>query len=113
MMVSSSRWGTTGKCPRSCNTPGIRPAVATWRGHARTSLFAYLLELGFARTALDESFRLPAEVAAFLHRHVYAHDGIAFHSQNRQRLPAVEVADGWLPHALAPEHPIILIEHND
>jgi hypothetical protein len=83
--------------------------------HARPhlSLFAYLLELGFARTALDESFRLPAEVAAFLHRHVYAHDGIAFHSKHRQRLPAVELADGWLRHALAPEHPMILIEHND
>jgi len=77
------------------------------------SLFAYLLELGFARTVLDESFRLPAEVAAFLHCHVYAQDGIAFHSQNRQRLPAVELADGWLRHALAPEYPIILIEHND
>jgi hypothetical protein len=41
------------------------------------------------------------------------HDGIAFHSKNRQRLPAVELAGGWLHHALAPEHPIILIEHND
>jgi hypothetical protein len=77
------------------------------------SLFAYLLELGFARTALDESFRLPAEVAAFLHRHVYARDGIAFHSQNRQRLPSVGLTEGWLRHALAPEHPMILIEHND
>ena len=83
------------------------------RARPHLSIFAYLLELGFARTALDESFRLPAEVAAFLHRHVYAHDGIAFHSQNRQRLPAVEALDGWLRHALAPEHPIILIEHND
>jgi AAA domain/PD-(D/E)XK nuclease superfamily len=83
------------------------------RARPHLSLFAYLLELGFARTALDESFRLPAEVAAFLHRHVYAHDGIAFHSKHRQRLPAVELADGWLRHALAPEHPMILIEHND
>jgi hypothetical protein len=83
------------------------------RARPHLSLFAYLLELGFARTALDESFRLPAEVAAFLHRHVYAHDGIAFHSQHRQRLPAVALADGWLRHALAPEHPMILIEHND
>jgi hypothetical protein len=83
------------------------------RARPHLSLFAYLLELGFTRTALDESFRLPAEVAAFLHRHVYAHDGIAFHSQNRQRLPAVELAEGWLRHALAPEHPMILIEHND
>jgi hypothetical protein len=83
------------------------------RARPHLSLFASLLELGFARTALDESFRLPAEVAAFLHRHVYAHDGIAFHSKNRQRLPAVELAGGWPHHALAPEHPIILIEHND
>ena len=88
-----------------------RPDLARARPHL--SLFAYLLDLGFARTALDESFRLPAEVAAFLHRHVYAHDGIAFHSQNRQRLPAVELGDGWLRHALASEYPTILIEHND
>jgi hypothetical protein len=27
------------------------------------------------QTALDESFRLLAEVAAFLHSHIYAHDG--------------------------------------
>ena len=83
------------------------------RARPHLSIFAYLLELGFARTALDESFRLPAEVAAFLHRHVYAQDGIAFHSQHRQRLPAVTGVEGWLRHALAPEHPLILIEHND
>lgn len=83
------------------------------RARPHLSLFAYLLELGFTRTALDESFRLPAEVATFLHRHVYAQDGIAFHSRNRQRIPVAELPDGWLRHALAPEHPIILIEHND
>jgi hypothetical protein len=83
------------------------------RARPHVSLFAYLLELGFTRTALDESFRLPAKVAAFLYRHIYAHDGIAFHSKHRQRLPVVELADGWLRHALAPEHPMILIEHND
>jgi hypothetical protein len=83
------------------------------RARPHLSIFAYLLALGFARTALDESFRIPAEVADFLHRHVYAHDGIAFHSQNRQRLPAVALSDGWLRHALAPEHAIILIEHDE
>src|SRR5262249_5991932 len=36
------------------------------RARPHLSLFAYLLELGFARTALDESFRIPAEVAGFL-----------------------------------------------
>ena len=83
------------------------------RARPHLSIFAYLLELGFARTALDESFRLPAEVAAFLHRHVYAQDGIALHSRHRQRLPAVTGVEGWLRHALAPEHPLILVEHND
>jgi hypothetical protein len=83
------------------------------RARPHLSIFAYLLELGFARTALDESFRLPAEVAAFLHRHVYAQDGIHFHSRHRQRLPAVTGVEGWLQYALAPEHPLILIEHND
>jgi hypothetical protein len=83
------------------------------RARPHLSIFAYLLELGFARTALDESFRLPAEVAAFLHRHVYAQDGITFHSKHRQRLPAITGVEGWLRHALAPEHPLILIEHND
>jgi hypothetical protein len=83
------------------------------RARPHLSLFAYLLELGFAHTALDESFRLPAEVANFLHRHVYAHDGITFHSKHRLRLPAVELVDSWLRYALAPEHPMILIEHND
>jgi AAA domain/PD-(D/E)XK nuclease superfamily len=83
------------------------------RARPHLSIFAYLIVLDFARTALDESFRIPAEVADFLHRHVYAQDGIPFHSQNRQRLPAVAMGDGWLRHALAPEHPIILIEHNE
>src|SRR5262245_66210354 len=64
------------------------------RARPHLSIFAYLLELGFARTALDESFRLPAEVAAFLQRHVYAQDGIAFHSRQRQRLPAVTGVEG-------------------
>jgi superfamily I DNA and/or RNA helicase len=83
------------------------------RARPHLSIFAYLIELGFVRTALDESFRIPAEVADFLHRHIYAQDGISFYSQNRQRLPAVAALDGWLGHALAPEHPIILIEHNE
>ena len=36
--------------------------------HARPhlSVFEYLLELGFARAALDESFRIPEEVADFV-----------------------------------------------
>ena len=59
------------------------------RARPHLSLFAYLLELGFARTAwMNPSASRPK--SDFLHRHVYAQDGIAFHSQNRQRLPAVQ-----------------------
>jgi hypothetical protein len=83
------------------------------RARPHLSIFEYLIELGFARTALDESFRIPAEVADFLHRHVYAKDGIAFRSANRRRLKAADGLDGWLAHALAPEHPVILIEHDE
>jgi CRISPR/Cas system-associated exonuclease Cas4 (RecB family) len=83
------------------------------RARPHLSIFEYLIELGFARTALDESFRIPAEVADFLHRHVYAKDGITFRSANRARLPSAGALGGWLAHALAPEHPMILIEHDE
>jgi hypothetical protein len=83
------------------------------RARPHLSIFEYLIELGFARTALDESFRIPAEVADFLHRHVYAKDGIALRSENRRRLKVAGGLDGWLAHALAPEHPVVLIEHDE
>lgn len=50
------------------------------------SISEYLREPGTTRAALDESFRIPEEVADFLGRHVYAADGADFHSSNRQRL---------------------------
>ena len=98
---------------RSVNQELVKAGMAWWsrRYAPHDTTFAQLE--AEARTALDESFRLPAEVADFLHRYVYAHDGIAFHSQNRQRLPAVQGLEGWLSYALAPDHPMILIEHND
>jgi hypothetical protein len=83
------------------------------RARPHLSIFEYLIELGFARTALDESFRIPAEIADFLHRHIYAQDGIEFRSSNRTRLAHAAQFDGWLGHALAPEHAVILIEHDE
>jgi hypothetical protein len=75
------------------------------------AIFDYLRELGFASVALDESFRVPAEVAEFLQRHVYADDGVAFHSRNRTRLGRAEGLDGWLAAALEPEHALVVVEH--
>ena len=83
------------------------------RARPHLSIFEYLIELGCARTALDESFRIPAEIADFLHRHIYASDGIEFRSHNRTRLAPVTEAAEWIRHALLPEHPVILIEHDE
>jgi superfamily I DNA and/or RNA helicase len=84
------------------------------RARVFLSVFEYLQELGFARVALDESFRIPSEVADFLRRHVYAKDGIDFHSTNRKRLGDVgEVETEWLRAALAPEHALVVIEHDE
>jgi hypothetical protein len=83
------------------------------RARPHLSIFEYLIELGFPRTALDESFRIPAEIADFLSRHVYARDGIDYRSQNRGRLAAVGEVEDWISAVLAPEHPLILIEHDE
>jgi CRISPR/Cas system-associated exonuclease Cas4 (RecB family) len=83
------------------------------RARPHLSIFEYLIALDFPRAALDESFRIPAEVAEFLGRHIYARDGIDYRSQNRARLPEVAECDEWVAAALAPEHPMILIEHDE
>lgn len=83
------------------------------RTRPHLSIFEYLIDLGFTRAALDESFRIPAEIADFLGRHVYARDGINYRSQNRHRLSQVAGAEEWISAALASEHPLILIEHDE
>lgn len=78
------------------------------------SIFELLRELKFASAALDESFRIPAEVADFLCRHVYAADGVDFHSHNRTRLAPLDAAHElptWVGAALDPAHPLVVIEH--
>jgi hypothetical protein len=77
------------------------------------SIFEYLRELGFTRAALDESFRIPSEIADFLRRHIYAADDIDFRSANRVRLGATVGLDGWLAAALAPEHSLVVVEHDE
>ena len=84
------------------------------RARVFLSVFEYLQELGFPRVALDRSFRIPKEVADFLRRHVYAADGIDFRSANRTRLDACEGLDEeWLRAALAPEHALVVVEHDE
>lgn len=84
------------------------------RARVFLSVFEYLQALGFASAALDRSFRIPEEVADFLRRNVYAADGIDFRSTNRARLPeCAGVEDEWLRAALAPEHALVVVEHDE
>jgi hypothetical protein len=83
------------------------------RARPHLSIFEYLIDLGFPRIALDVSFRVPAEIADFLGRHIYAIDGIDYRSENRDRLARIANAEEWIVNALAPEHPLILIEHDE
>ena len=84
------------------------------RARVFLSVFEYLQELGFPRVALDRSFRIPQEVADFLRRHVYAADRIDFRSDNRTRLGVCEgLGEEWLRAALAPEHALVVVEHDE
>jgi CRISPR/Cas system-associated exonuclease Cas4 (RecB family) len=77
------------------------------------SIFELLRELGFTTTALDESFRLPEEIADFLREHIYAEDGIDYRSKNRDRLKSTTEIDGWVKAALEPDYPLIVVEHSE
>lgn len=78
------------------------------------SIFEFLRESGFRAAALDESFRIPAEVAEFLNDHIYSYDGISFHSKNKQRLLVKgEFDEKWLEAVFKPENPLVLIEHDE
>ncbi|HEX7957637.1 MAG TPA: ATP-binding protein, partial [Pyrinomonadaceae bacterium] len=84
------------------------------RARVFLSVFEYLRALGFPCAPLDRSFRIPEEVADFLRRHVYAADGIDFRSTNRVRLGLCEgLEEGWLRAALAPEHALVVVEHDE
>ncbi|HZH90520.1 MAG TPA: AAA domain-containing protein [Pyrinomonadaceae bacterium] len=77
------------------------------------SIFETLRAHGFASEALDQSFRIPAEIAGFLQRHIYAEDGINFRSDNRERMASDDALKGWLGAAFAPEHSLVVIEHDE
>jgi hypothetical protein len=60
-----------------------------------------------------ESFRLHAAMAEFLRQEVYRHDGIAYHSKRRDRLPAHPVADDLAKAVLHPDYPLVVVAHDE
>jgi superfamily I DNA and/or RNA helicase len=75
------------------------------------STFESLRDRGFPVVGLDQSFRLHHATAAFLENHVYAADEVGFHSLNDALLPACGGLEGHVAAALAPEYPVVVIEH--
>lgn len=62
---------------------------------------------------LDESRRVPQEVAAFLQSVIYHRDGITYHSTIRDRLQAIMTFDPLLRAILDPAAAMVLITHDE
>jgi predicted RecB family nuclease len=60
-----------------------------------------------------ESFRLHADMAEFLRREIYQQDGIAYHSQRHDTLPLFVHEDMFVASVLTPEHPLIVVLHDE
>ena len=75
------------------------------------SLFESLIERGFPRVALDESFRLHECIAEFLQDNIYSLDGIHFFSRRKELLTPPPPRDVFVDRALDPRYPIVVIEH--
>jgi hypothetical protein len=52
-------------------------------------------------------------MADFLRQEIYIHDGIAYHSRRTSLLPQHTHDDAFVASVLAPEHPLIVIVHDE
>ena len=65
------------------------------------------------KIAFAESFRLHARMAQFLREAIYQADDIDYHSNKTKVLPPCSHADELSAAVLAPDHPIVLIIHDE
>jgi superfamily I DNA and/or RNA helicase len=61
----------------------------------------------------EESFRLHADMAAFLGREVYRQDGIDYHSRRVDLLKPYPHADEFVARVLAPEQTMVVVVHDE
>ena len=77
------------------------------------SLYTAVEARGPVKIAFAESFRLHARMAQFLREAIYAQDGIDYHSNKTKVLPTSSHGDAFSAAVLAPDHPIVLIIHDE
>jgi len=79
------------------------------------SLFETLLHLDPPPPVirLAESFRLHRDLADFLRRAIYEQDGIHYFSRRVTRLDPGKIDDPFVAAALDPQHPLIVIVHEE
>lgn len=77
------------------------------------SLFYALLALDPPKINFERSFRLHADLAEFLRREIYQQDGIDYHSTLDTVLPRLPLTDDFVAAVLAPEHPLVVIVHDE
>ena len=77
------------------------------------SLFLALLALDPPKINFEESFRLHADLAAFLREEIYRHDGINYHSNLSAVLPDFRHEDPFIDAILAPRHPLTVVVHDE
>lgn len=86
-------------------------SLAQWQ--LERSLFKWLLDAHAPIVALDESFRLHRDHAAFLQAAIYHADGIEFHSRRTELLPPRRYPDPFVNAALRYSVPLVVIEHGE
>lgn len=59
------------------------------------------------------SFRLHSEMASFLRQEIYRHDGIHYHSERFETLPAVTFDDPFVASVLNPDCPLVVVVHDE
>jgi hypothetical protein len=89
----------------------VAGSLARWQ--PERSLFKWLLDAGAPRVALDQSFRLHRDHAAFLQDAIYRADGVHFHSRRTNLLPPHEFDDPFVAAVLRPDVPLVVVEHNE
>ena len=77
------------------------------------SLYAAIEMRGPVTIKFEESFRLHARMAQFLREAIYAGDGINYHSNKTKVLPVLPHANEFAAAVLAPDHPIVLVIHDE